>query len=58
MTRFTVWIRSWSYLIAFLAWTTSAALILLPALVRRDWALGAIRLWVRGIMVLARAICA
>ena len=52
----TIRLRSWLYLILFLCWTLSAAIICLPALWRRSWALKAIRMWVRGIMALARTI--
>lgn len=49
-------IRSWIYLAAFLAWTLAAAILCLPSLLKSSWTLVAVRLWIRGIMVLARAI--
>ena len=52
--RLTVWIRSWAYLVLFLIWTVFCAFILLPTLVRKSWTQAGIRMWVRGIMALAR----
>jgi 1-acyl-sn-glycerol-3-phosphate acyltransferase len=49
-------VRSWLYTILFLIWTLSAAIVCLPALVHRRAALGAIRMWVRGVMALARGL--
>lgn len=51
-----VWLKSWVYLVVFLAWTIGAAVVCLPTLVSRRWAVGAIRMWVRGIRFLARNI--
>jgi 1-acyl-sn-glycerol-3-phosphate acyltransferase len=56
MTNAAIWARSWIYLIAFLLWTICLSVVCLPALTRRAWAVGAIRAWVRGIMVLARTL--
>ncbi len=50
----TVWIRSWIYLVLFLAWTVFCCLILLPTLLRKPWAHAGTRMWIRGIMALAR----
>ncbi len=47
-------LRSWIYTVLFLAWCTIAGTILLPWLVTRNTTLMAIRIWVRGIMWLAR----
>jgi 1-acyl-sn-glycerol-3-phosphate acyltransferase len=49
-------IRSWIYLVAFLAWTLGAAILCLPSLLKSSWTLAAIRMWIRGIMFLARTI--
>src|SRR5947209_7444048 len=51
-----IWLRSWLYLFAFLAWTAAAGIFLLPGLLKRSWTLGVIRLWSGGVMVLARTI--
>lgn len=51
-----VWVRSWAYTIAFFAWTIIAAVAMLPTLVRSDWTLAASKVWVRGILFLARTI--
>ena len=50
------WIRSWVYLIAFLTWTISASIICLPALLRTTWSLSVARMWLHGIMFLARTV--
>jgi 1-acyl-sn-glycerol-3-phosphate acyltransferase len=50
------WLRSWVYLIAFVLWTTLVALGMLPGLACAAGAMGVIRTWARGVMVLARAI--
>ncbi|NKB45160.1 MAG: 1-acyl-sn-glycerol-3-phosphate acyltransferase [Alphaproteobacteria bacterium] len=47
-------IRSFLYLVIFLAWTLAVALIGLPFLVKRRGALGVMRLWSRGVTFLAR----
>ena len=49
-----VWIRSWIYFVLFLIWTVFCAFFLLPTLVRKSWTQAGIRMWVRGIMFLAR----
>jgi 1-acyl-sn-glycerol-3-phosphate acyltransferase len=49
-------IRSWIYLVVFLTWTLGLAIICLPVLLKSSWTLAAIRLWIRGIMLLARTI--
>ncbi|MBY0512111.1 MAG: 1-acyl-sn-glycerol-3-phosphate acyltransferase [Rhodospirillaceae bacterium] len=49
-------IRSWIYLAAFLTWTLGLAVICLPSLSKSSWTLAAIRMWIRGVMVLARTI--
>jgi 1-acyl-sn-glycerol-3-phosphate acyltransferase len=56
MIPLTVWIRSWAYLFFFLLWTAVAAVAFLPLLITRRCTRVAIRLWVGGIMVLARSI--
>jgi 1-acyl-sn-glycerol-3-phosphate acyltransferase len=50
------WIRSWLYTVAFVCWTALAGVVLLPTLMRREWTLVTIRIWVGGIMLLARTI--
>jgi 1-acyl-sn-glycerol-3-phosphate acyltransferase len=50
------WVRSWLYLVTFLAWCVIAGLGFLPLLVTRRTTLVAIRGWARGIMVLARVV--
>ena len=56
MTTPAVWLRSWLYLTAFLAWTIGAAIVALPALLRPHWSQAAIRFWVRGVVWLARTV--
>lgn len=51
-----IWVRSWIYFFAFLAWTVFSAVVYLPLLITQRTALVAVRLWVGGIMVLARLI--
>jgi 1-acyl-sn-glycerol-3-phosphate acyltransferase len=51
-----VWVRSWAYTIAFFAWTFVSAVAMLPMLVRSDWTLTASKVWVWGILFLARTI--
>ncbi|MDG2243252.1 MAG: lysophospholipid acyltransferase family protein [Rhodospirillaceae bacterium] len=47
-------IRSLLYLVVFLPWTLTVAVVGLPFLVTRQSALGVIRFWSRGITILAR----
>lgn len=49
-----IWLRSWLYLFLFLAWTVIASIGFLPLLISQRKALVAVRLWVNGIMRLAR----
>lgn len=49
-------VRSWIYLVLFLIWTLFIAVGFLPSLVSARGALGSIRLWARGVKLLARAI--
>ena len=51
-----VWLRSWLYLFAFLAWTVVSAIVFLPTLLTPAWTLHAVRAWTGGIAVLARLI--
>lgn len=51
-----IWLRSWAYLVLFLAWTVFSAIALLPTLITPRWTLRGIRLWIGGIMVLARVV--
>ncbi len=51
-----IWLRSWIYLVLFLAWTLALAVVCLPVLLKASWTLAAIRMWIRGIMLLARTI--
>ncbi len=50
------WLRSWIYLGVFLVWTIGSAIVCLPTLLSRAWALSAVRMWTRGVAVLARAV--
>ncbi len=50
------WTRSWIYLLAFVTWTAAISISCLPALIKREWALAIAKIWVRGIMTLAKAI--
>jgi 1-acyl-sn-glycerol-3-phosphate acyltransferase len=52
----TVWLRSWIYLITFLLWTLGVGVLFLPTLIYPPWTLITVRLWIGGIMVLARVI--
>jgi 1-acyl-sn-glycerol-3-phosphate acyltransferase len=52
-----IWLRSWIYFFAFLAWTIFSALAFLPLLVTKPSALVAVRWWTSGVMNLARIIC-
>ncbi len=56
MTKVLIWARSWTYLLAFVTWTTVISITCLPALIKREWALAIAKLWVRGIMTLAKVI--
>lgn len=56
MTGAIIWLRSWLYLFAFLAWTLGIALVCLPGLLKSSWSLAVARAWIRGIMFLARHI--
>ena len=56
MTRLAIWLRSWIYLFAFLTWSALISFVQLPLLVTRRSTRVAIRVWVRGIMWLARNI--
>ena len=56
MTCAVIWLRSWIYLVAFLTWTIAASVLLIPTLFRQSWARVTTRIWVRGVMVLARTI--
>jgi 1-acyl-sn-glycerol-3-phosphate acyltransferase len=47
-------IRSFLYLVVFLPWTLTVAIVGLPFLITRQGALGIIRFWSRGITFLAR----
>lgn len=49
-----IMLRSWIYTILFELWTLIAAIGFLPLLVKRQWALAAIRAWARGVELLAR----
>lgn len=49
-------LRSWIYLFAFLAWTLFCCLLCLPLVVSQKTTLAGVKIWVRGIMVLARVI--
>ena len=49
-------VRSWIYLVLFLIWTLFIAVGFLPSLVSARGALGSIRLWARGVKLLARTI--
>ncbi len=51
-----IWLRSWLYLALFLLWTVAIAIVCLPALVTTRSTMAAIRLWIHGIMGLARVI--
>lgn len=50
------WLRSLIYLVLFLALTIGAAIICLPTLISRRWALGSIRTWTRCVSALARIV--
>lgn len=49
-----IWVRSWLYLVAFVTWTASCAIVFLPALLRQSWTHTITIIWVRGIMALAK----
>lgn len=49
-----IWLRSFLYLVLFLIWTLSTALLGLPFLLTRKGALGTQRFWARGVKALAR----
>jgi len=49
-----IWIRSSIYAVAFLAWTAVCSLAGLPALLTSSGTFFLIRIWARGIMILAR----
>lgn len=51
-----IMLRSWIYTILFELWTLASAVLYLPLLVTRAGALAAIRLWARGVEVLARIV--
>ena len=51
-----IWLRSWLYLFLFLGWTVIASISFLPLLISQRSALVAVRLWVNGIMLLARTV--
>lgn len=50
------YLRSWIYLVAFLTWTLAAGIVGLPSLLKYDWTVAFIRVWIRGIMTLARVL--
>ncbi len=56
MTSAAIWLRSWLYLIAFVTWTFCIAIVGLPTLSTQRWTRALTRLWIRGIMLLARKI--
>ncbi len=56
MTTPLMWVRSWIYLAAFLTWTVGTAVMCLPTLLSKRWALATTKMWIRGIMALARTI--
>lgn len=49
-----VWLRSWVFAAALMLWTVAASFAFLPALLRRGWTVGAVRLWIGGILALGR----
>jgi 1-acyl-sn-glycerol-3-phosphate acyltransferase len=49
-------VRSWAYLFSFLTWTIAVSISCLPALLKRRWALVIARMWVRGVMNLAKTV--
>ena len=51
-----IWLRSWCYLAAFLLWTLIVGVGGLPTLIRPQWTLITVRIWIGGIMVLGRLI--
>jgi len=51
-----IMLRSWIYTILFELWTVVACVTFLPLLLKRTWALGAIRAWTRGVEFLARTV--
>jgi 1-acyl-sn-glycerol-3-phosphate acyltransferase len=51
-----VWARSWLFTAAFVLWTSVTSLAFLPSLLQRRWTIAAIRLWIGGIMFLARTV--
>ena len=55
-TSLAIWLRSWAYLLAFLSWTAAVAILGLPTLLATRSTLIVVRIWIRGIMVLARVI--
>src|SRR5690349_6107214 len=55
-TNLAIWVRSWIYLFTFLTWTVGCCVCFVPLLVTRTSTRLAIRMWVGGIMVLARVI--
>lgn len=51
-----VWARSWLFTALIVTWTTFASFAFLPSLLQRRWTIAAIRVWIGGIMVLARKV--
>jgi len=49
-------VRSWIYLVAFLTWTVIAGIGLSPSLLKASWTMVTVRIWIGGIMVLAKYI--
>jgi len=51
-----VWVRSVLFAGALVVWTSVGAFVFLPSLLHRRWTIAAIRLWIGGILILARGI--
>jgi len=51
-----IWVRSGVYFAAFMTWTVVAGFFCLPALLSQKWSMAVAKMWVRGIMFLARTI--
>ncbi len=47
-------LRSWLFTILFVAWSIFASVVQVPCLITRRGALGGIRMWARGVLLLAR----
>jgi len=49
-----IWLRSWVYLVLFVAWTVVCGVGFLPTLLRESWSQVAARIWTKGILAIAR----